>query len=720
MSIRTKLTRLVLASVLMLCLLPCLAVLPYAMIGSVEYGNTPLNKLLRLSNGKYVSLSGMTSRVFSLVGNEIVIEQSFNNPERYINVLKGDDDTLYAETIFGTLDIYSYSQTDGLCLQSSTDLRDAAGDITLVSTNMCFMHANGTLICEGSSITFEGEELYFRCIVDVQVPESPVLLSRVYIDYNARYKGFFFLNGHYIYLGFNGTYYISETPSAYPDSLAVVGSGQLNIHYSKQIENDIYFVCSNSTQEYHLVRLQIATNCSPSISTILITNLRSLFDLTEVSGNTICLTGKTSTGVWQIEKLLYTSDDVWQYADTASLDDDFYKLFPISNGYFAGGFYRSILMDSDLNQQAIINETSSYFLYTIVLGRFLILTESVSYGNSNGFRIFDMQNEEFLDFQNNGFLPLKNSSDGNRLVFISNFIDILELSQSGISARWRIPTPNGVNRVDSYDNLVVMCGFIDDQWRILVYSLTDTGMQLQSECVVPHICADISFYSDDHFYISRYTETDESWMYFYRINADYSITYLDELTISGTRALILSDKVIYGNDGGAVINSSNPDSPFVSNIITLPSYGNWGSTYDGQGHFLINDLFHSFLIDTNYQIRGYINGINLFFYQAANFLNPGPASCTKARFDCMVVNEDAYLENSLSLSMDNYPNPFNPSTTISYMLPYPSEIHLSVYNLKGQLVKTLAKEFKSAGIHQLVWDGKDNLNTQASSGIYPN
>lgn len=68
--------------------------------------------------------------------------------------------------------------------------------------------------------------------------------------------------------------------------------------------------------------------------------------------------------------------------------------------------------------------------------------------------------------------------------------------------------------------------------------------------------------------------------------------------------------------------------------------------------------------------------------------------------------------------MQNYPNPFNPSTTISYILPEASEITLSVYNLKGQLVRTLVEGFKPSGLHQVVWDGKDKLNRQASSGVY--
>ncbi|MBW6514552.1 MAG: T9SS type A sorting domain-containing protein [Candidatus Syntrophosphaera sp.] len=68
--------------------------------------------------------------------------------------------------------------------------------------------------------------------------------------------------------------------------------------------------------------------------------------------------------------------------------------------------------------------------------------------------------------------------------------------------------------------------------------------------------------------------------------------------------------------------------------------------------------------------------------------------------------------------LQNYPNPFNPSTTISYSLPRASEIRLSVYNLKGQLVRTLVDGLKPSGAHQIVWDGEDRLGNSVSSGVY--
>lgn len=61
----------------------------------------------------------------------------------------------------------------------------------------------------------------------------------------------------------------------------------------------------------------------------------------------------------------------------------------------------------------------------------------------------------------------------------------------------------------------------------------------------------------------------------------------------------------------------------------------------------------------------------------------------------------------------NHPNPFNPSTVISYQLPAVSHVDLSVYNLIRQKVATLVSEKKNAGYHQLEWDASG-----FASGMY--
>jgi hypothetical protein len=73
------------------------------------------------------------------------------------------------------------------------------------------------------------------------------------------------------------------------------------------------------------------------------------------------------------------------------------------------------------------------------------------------------------------------------------------------------------------------------------------------------------------------------------------------------------------------------------------------------------------------------------------------------------------LVNSLS---QNFPNPFNPVTTIQYSVKDRGVASLRVYNAAGQLVRTLVNEVKDPGVYKVDWDGRNNRGLQVTSGVY--
>ena len=66
----------------------------------------------------------------------------------------------------------------------------------------------------------------------------------------------------------------------------------------------------------------------------------------------------------------------------------------------------------------------------------------------------------------------------------------------------------------------------------------------------------------------------------------------------------------------------------------------------------------------------------------------------------------------------NYPNPYNLQTQIAYQLPQSGLVLLKIYNIRGELVRTLVNEYKPAGYHTVSWDGKNGDGVAVSSGIY--
>ena len=88
-----------------------------------------------------------------------------------------------------------------------------------------------------------------------------------------------------------------------------------------------------------------------------------------------------------------------------------------------------------------------------------------------------------------------------------------------------------------------------------------------------------------------------------------------------------------------------------------------------------------------------------------------------------IIDVSKIIIDDISLLLDcelyqNVPNPFNPETAIKYNTNEPGEVKIIIYNLLGQEIRTLVNDFKSPGIHTVVWDGKDEMGRQIASGIY--
>jgi hypothetical protein len=109
------------------------------------------------------------------------------------------------------------------------------------------------------------------------------------------------------------------------------------------------------------------------------------------------------------------------------------------------------------------------------------------------------------------------------------------------------------------------------------------------------------------------------------------------------------------------------------------------------------------------------------FYAAGNAANNNGANTgdyiytTSFTSDVMSsgVDDDPFTSLPSHLSINNYPNPFNSQTTISFNLPVSGRISIEIYNLNGQLIEAVLDETRSAGEHSVVWNAGD-----LPSGLY--
>ncbi len=167
--------------------------------------------------------------------------------------------------------------------------------------------------------------------------------------------------------------------------------------------------------------------------------------------------------------------------------------------------------------------------------------------------------------------------------------------------------------------------------------------------------------------------------------------------------------------------------------------------------FISHDIFNC-ISDSGYlwEITDYISPTTIGRYSGMNIQQrfiayTKPASKTEivswhteVEAAIMICPKPSAVEDKEELNFprdfqlyQNYPNPFNPTTTIHYSVKgkaadsgrrtadgFSLHTTLKIYNIRGQLVKTLVNEPKSAGDYEVVWDGKDEKGNSLASGIY--
>ena len=97
---------------------------------------------------------------------------------------------------------------------------------------------------------------------------------------------------------------------------------------------------------------------------------------------------------------------------------------------------------------------------------------------------------------------------------------------------------------------------------------------------------------------------------------------------------------------------------------------------------------------------------------------------SKSYYGPVIVNNDMTIVDESRTGMfkyqlkTNYPNPFNASTTVSFECAHKGPVQLLIYNMQGQLIRTLLDQSMEAGEHTVSWNGKNDFGIDQSSGVY--
>jgi hypothetical protein len=154
----------------------------------------------------------------------------------------------------------------------------------------------------------------------------------------------------------------------------------------------------------------------------------------------------------------------------------------------------------------------------------------------------------------------------------------------------------------------------------------------------------------------------------------------------------------------------------------LMGYNLYRSRWEGGGFMKVNGTP---LTDPSYSDRSLPDSGKYWYYATAVYQDSiWEVESLASNHDAgSVVHETGAGDDVIAIPREfflaeNYPNPFNPSTVISYGLPRDAHVRLEIFNILGQRVRLLYGGLQRAGYRQVVWDGSDGAGEAVSSGVY--
>ncbi len=154
--------------------------------------------------------------------------------------------------------------------------------------------------------------------------------------------------------------------------------------------------------------------------------------------------------------------------------------------------------------------------------------------------------------------------------------------------------------------------------------------------------------------------------------------------------------------------------PIVNAAISLGyNYDNVVTYSDAQGNFyymLYPGTYHLY-------VEGH-DGWQVYIWNGNFTITSGEVTQLDLELEPEVDANDPTVPPLRTELKQNFPNPFREMTTLRFLLGESAPVNIDIYNIRGQLVRSLLRETKAAGTHELVWDGRDAGGNPVGNGVY--
>ncbi len=209
---------------------------------------------------------------------------------------------------------------------------------------------------------------------------------------------------------------------------------------------------------------------------------------------------------------------------------------------------------------------------------------------------------------------------------------------------------------------------------------------------------------------------DSRWTIFNTVNSGLPDDHIQTITIDAKGNKWIGTEwrglVMYNDTAWTVYDTTNsglPDNTVLS-IVTDSRGNKWIGTRNG-GLAKFNDTTWTVFNTFNSRIPG--NYITSLAFDSNGNLWIGSYGGGLAVFNEGGTPDPGYIPVTEYILFNNYPNPFNPNTTIRYSVPQSSNVTIRIYDILGNLIETIVNEVKPEGTYEQTWQAAGY-----SSGIY--
>ena len=198
----------------------------------------------------------------------------------------------------------------------------------------------------------------------------------------------------------------------------------------------------------------------------------------------------------------------------------------------------------------------------------------------------------------------------------------------------------------------------------------------------------------------------------YEFEVNFNHNQLDYITATATNPITYEPNILTTNGGealGWMIDTSTPG--ILSLAYTLAGTDTLEAP-EGEG--LIADIVFQVLST----IGDSLTFGDVYFYDSFGVMDIITDKGIAIITGLVPVDNIGFDSIFKEIKLENYPNPFNPETTISFSIPEDSKVRIDVFNIKGQHIRTVVNGYLEPDFYNIIWNGKDENGKYASSGIY--